>query len=124
LYLIPTLFYDLVHAPGFAAADVSSVRKLAYAGAPMLVPLTEACVNAFRPAVFVNHYGSTEIYTFTVRSDVGVKPGCAGRAGLHSTIRGVAAWAARRVAPDEGVAPGEKGESIASVASQEAFRGY
>src|SRR5262249_24949116 len=37
LYLIPTLFYDLVHAPAFASSDVSSVRKLAYAGAPMLV---------------------------------------------------------------------------------------
>ena len=124
LYLIPTLFYDLVHAPGFAAADVSSVRKLAYAGAPMLAPLTEACVNAFRPAVFVNHYGSTEIYTFTVRSDVGAKPGCAGRAGLHSTIRVVAASTERRVGPDDVVPPGEKGEIIASLASEEAFAGY
>jgi len=124
LYLIPTLFWDLVHAPGFATADVSSVRKLAYAGAPMLAPLTEACVSAFSPAVFVNHYGSTEIYTFTVRSEVGAKPGCAGRAGLHSTIRVVAASAERRVAPDEVVAPGEKGEIIASLASEEAFAGY
>jgi 2-furoate---CoA ligase len=124
LYLIPTLFYDLVHAPGFPAADVSSVRKLAYAGAPMLAALTEACIRAFRPAVFVNHYGSTEIYTFTVRSDVGAKPGCAGRAGLHSTIRVVAASAERRVGPDEVVAPGEKGEIIASLASEEAFAGY
>src|SRR5207247_1219173 len=76
-----------------------TVRKLAYAGAPMLAPLTEACVRAFRPDVFVNHYGSTEIYTFTVRPAVGAKPGCAGRAGPHSTIRVVAASAARRVGP-------------------------
>src|SRR5882672_4970063 len=124
LYLIPTLFWDLVHAPGFSAADVSSVHKLAYAGAPMLAPLTEACVSAFSPAVFVNHYGSTEIYTFTVRSDVGAKPGCAGRAGLHSTIRVVAASTERRVGPDDVVPPGEKGEIIASLASEEAFAGY
>ncbi|HEV8586093.1 MAG TPA: AMP-binding protein [Methylomirabilota bacterium] len=124
LYLIPTLFWDLIHAPGFAAADVSSVRKLAYAGAPMLAPLTEACARAFHPDVFVNHYGSTEIYTFTVRPDVGAKPGCAGRAGLHSAIRVVAASTERRVEPDEVVAPGDKGEIIASLASDEAFAGY
>src|SRR5205814_176668 len=29
LYLIPTLFWDFVHAPSLAGADVSSVRKLA-----------------------------------------------------------------------------------------------
>jgi 2-furoate---CoA ligase len=124
LYLIPTLFWDLVHAPGFAGADVRSVCKLAYAGAPMLAPLTEACVRAFRPAVFVNHYGSTEIYTFTVRPDVAAKPGCAGRAGVHSVIRVVAAAGDRRVSADEVVKPGERGEIIASLASDEAFAGY
>jgi 2-furoate---CoA ligase len=124
LYLIPTLYWDLVHAPGFDSERVRSVRKLAYAGAPMLAPLTERCVRAFRPEVFVNHYGSTEIYTFTVRPDVGAKPGCAGRPGLHSAIRVVAASTDRRVAPDEVVKTGEKGEIIASLASDEAFAGY
>src|SRR4029077_4542847 len=57
LYLIPTLFWDLTHAPELARTDVSSVRKLAYAGAPMLAPLTEACAKTFSPDVFVNHYG-------------------------------------------------------------------
>ena len=124
LYLIPTLFWDLVHASSFTPANVASVRKLAYAGAPMLAPLTEACVRGFRPDVFVNHYGSTEIYTFTVRPNVGDKPGCAGRAGLHSAIRVVTASTERRVGPDEIVGPGEKGEIIASLASEEAFAGY
>jgi 2-furoate---CoA ligase len=124
LYLIPTLYYDLVRAPGFAPARVSSVRKLAYAGAPMLAPLTRACVEAFRPEVFVNHYGSTEIYTFSVRPGVDAKPGCAGRAGVHGTLRVVTASADRRVGPDETVAPGEKGEIIARLDSDEAFAGY
>src|SRR5262245_40137256 len=76
LYLIPTLFYDLVHAPELSREAVESVTKLAYAGAPMLAPLTEACVKAFSPQVFVNHYGSTEVYTFSIRPDVHLKPGC------------------------------------------------
>lgn len=124
LYLIPTLFYDLVHAPELAGTDVSCVRKLAYAGAPMLASLTEACVKAFRPRVFVNHYGSTEIYTFSVRPDVHLKPGCAGRPGIHSVLRVVAASTERRVGPDEVVPPGVKGEIIARLDSDEAFRGY
>ncbi|HXH83350.1 MAG TPA: AMP-binding protein, partial [Candidatus Tectomicrobia bacterium] len=124
LYLIPTLFHDLVHAPDFARDAVASVTKLAYAGAPMLASLTEACAKAFAPAVFVNHYGSTEIYTFSVRPDVHEKPGCAGRPGVHSALRVVTASTERRVGPDETVPPGEKGEIIASLASDEAFAGY
>ena len=124
LYLIPTLFYDLVHAPGFAREGVESVTRLAYAGAPMLAALTEACVKAFQPQVFVNHYGSTEIYTFSVRADVHLKPGCAGRPGLHAALRVVVASAERRVGPDEIVPTGEKGEIIASLDSDEAFAGY
>jgi 2-furoate---CoA ligase len=124
LYLIPTLFYDLVRTPDFARSAVESVDKLAYAGAPMLAPLTEACVKAFQPRVFVNHYGSTEIYTFSVRPDVHLKPGCAGRPGVHGALRVVVASTERRVAPDEVVPPGHKGEIIASLASDEAFAGY
>ena len=124
LYLIPTLFYDLVHARELARPVVESVTKLAYAGAPMLAALTEACVRAFQPQVFVNHYGSTEIYTFSVRSDIHLKPGCAGRPGVHSALRVVAASTERRVGPEEIVPTGEKGEIIASLASDEAFAGY
>ena len=124
LYLIPTLFYDLVHAPEFSREAVESVGKLGYAGAPMPAALTEACVKAFRPHVFVNHYGSTEIYTFSVRPDVHLKPGCAGRPGLHSALRVVVASTERRVGPDEVVGPGEQGEIIASLDCDEAFAGY
>jgi 2-furoate---CoA ligase len=124
LYLIPTLFWELTHALELARTDVSSVRKLAYAGAPMLAPLTEACAKTFSPDAFVNHYGSTEIYTFSVYPDVRAKPGCAGRPGIHSTLRVVTASAERRVGPDEITAPGVKGEIIASLESDEAFAGY
>ena len=124
LYLIPTLYHDLVHAAEFPTGKVSSVRKLAYAGAPMLAALAESCANAFRPDVFVNHYGSTEIYTFSVCPAAHTRPGCAGRPGVHSKLRVVEASVERRVGPDETVPAGEKGEIIASLDSDEAFAGY
>src|SRR5256712_11065720 len=90
----------------------------------MLAPLTEACVKAFAPEVFVNHYGSTEIYTFSTRPDVHLKPGCAGRPGLNSVLRVVTPSTERTVGPDAIVPAGEKGEIIARLDSPEAFTGY
>ena len=49
LYLAPTLFHDLVAAQRERPRDVSSVRALAYAGAPMAGVLVERCVEAFAP---------------------------------------------------------------------------
>src|SRR6266567_2168636 len=34
LYLVPTLYHDIVHHEAFARSDVSSVRKLGFAGGP------------------------------------------------------------------------------------------
>jgi 2-furoate---CoA ligase len=95
LYLVPTLYHDLVHHPLFAEADVSSVRKLGFAGAPMTDALLKKLEAAFRPDLFVNHYGSSEIYTFTIEHNAPAKPGSAGRAGINQAIRVVPLGAAR-----------------------------
>ncbi len=55
LYLVPTLYHDLVHHPLFAQTDVSSVRKLGFAGAPMTDGLLQTLQAAFKPNLFVNH---------------------------------------------------------------------
>src|ERR1700688_1707831 len=87
LYLVPTLYHDLVHAPEFASTDVSSVRKLGFAGASMTDGLLKTLNDAFRPDLFVNHYGSSEIYTFTIDQNAPAKPGSAGKAGINQEIR-------------------------------------
>jgi 2-furoate---CoA ligase len=109
LYLAPTLYYDLVHDPALTRTDVSSVRAVAYAGAPMTSALVEHVAAAFEPENFVNHYGSTEIYTFSVQRDQRAKPGCAGRAALNA-----------RLTLDT---PAE-GEILCHISSDEAFTGY
>ena len=121
LYLVPTLYYDLLATPRFASADVSSVRTLGFAGAPMAEGLLRRVADAFQPELFVNHYGSSEVYTFTVDQDAPAKPGSAGKAGINQRIRVVEIGAGD---PARRVAAGEDGEVIASLDSEEAFAGY
>ena len=121
LYLVPTLYHDLLADPAFESADVSSVRKLGFAGAPMTDGLLRRLADAFRPELFVNHYGSSEIYTFTVSPDAPAKPGSAGKAGINQRIRVVRIGGED---PDDIMPPNEEGEIAASLQSDEAFTGY
>ena len=121
LYLVPTLYHDLIGHAAFASTDVSSVTKLGYAGAPMTDALLGRLVKAFAPQLFVNHYGSSEIYTFSIDQQAAAKPGSAGRAGVNARVRVVKLDAKT---PDDPAAPGEEGQIIADLAGDEAFEGY
>jgi 2-furoate---CoA ligase len=107
LYLAPTLFHDLVHHPELEQRDVTSVRALGYAGAAMTSTLVRRCSEAFSPEVFVNHYGSTEVYTFSIGRDQLAKPGCAGRPAVNTRLELL-----------------ETGEICVHLSSDEAFGGY
>lgn len=121
LYLVPTLYHDLVHHPDFARTDVSSVRKLGFAGAPMTDGLLQKLSAEFRPDLFVNHYGSSEIYTFSIDQKATRKPGSAGRAGLNQMLRVMRLSSSD---PNDCAAIGEEGEIAALMAGDEAFEGY
>jgi 2-furoate---CoA ligase len=121
LYLVPTLYHDLIHHERFKATDISSVRKLGFAGAPMTDGLLKALQAAFKPDLFVNHYGSSEIYTFTIDQNAPAKPGSAGRAGINQVVRVARLGAA---SPADVAPPGEEGEIIALLAGDESFDGY
>jgi 2-furoate---CoA ligase len=77
--------------------------------------------QVFKPDLFVNHYGSSEIYTFTVEQNAAAKPGSAGRAGINQLIRVVrlGAGSASEIAPS-----GQEGEIIALLRGDESFEGY
>jgi 2-furoate---CoA ligase len=122
LFLVPTMFHDIVREREFAQRDLRSLSRLGYAGMAMTPVLVEQCLAMFKPDVFINHYGSSEIYTFTISDRQRDKPSCAGRAGLNQMIRVVDP--ARRDAIEADLAPGEPGEIVASMASPEAFTGY
>jgi len=121
LYLVPTLYHDLVHCDAFARTDISSVRKLGFAGASMTDGLLQKLADAFRPELFVNHYGSSEIYTFTIDQDAPAKPGSAGKAGINQQVK-VIKFNTASVANVADI--GEEGEIVALLAGDESFEGY
>jgi 2-furoate---CoA ligase len=121
LYLVPTLYHDLIGHPDFAATDTGSVGKLGFAGAAMPDGLLKRVDEALRPELFVNHYGSSEIYTFTTEPRAAAKSGSAGKAGLNQRIRVVRLGSDD---PDALAAIGESGQIVADMASDEAFEGY
>jgi 2-furoate---CoA ligase len=120
LYLVPTIYWSLLRTGRLDAA--TTLDRLAYAGAAMTPSLAEQLVEAVAPTAFVNHFGSTEIYTFTIGPDVAAKPGSAGRAGVFSRVRLVAPQVGAPA--DALVGPGEQGQVIVSMDSPEAFAGY
>ena len=121
VFLVPTLFHDLMALPQFAAADKSSVRHVGFAGASMPDGLLARVAKEFKPQLFVNHYGSSEIYTFTIEPRADAKPGSAGKAGINQRIRVVKLGSSD---PDGLAGRGEEGQIIADLAGDEAFEGY
>ena len=121
LYLVPTLFHDLIEDTEFSKNKVKSCKKLGFAGAPMNNGLIKKVMDAFNPSQLVNHYGSSEIYTFTVDRKANKKPGSAGKAGINQRIKIVEIGSNN---PEKTVGKNIEGEIIASLQSEEAFSGY
>ena len=71
--------------------------------------------------LFVNHYGSSEIYSFTIKHDAPGKPGSAGKAGLNQEIRVVEIGSEDA---EERCAAGEEGQITARLDGDESFEGY
>ncbi|MFC4767740.1 class I adenylate-forming enzyme family protein [Effusibacillus consociatus] len=124
VYLVPTIFHDLLYHPEFEKYNLSSLTKLGYAGAAMTNALTEMIFEKFKPAIFVNHYGSSEVYTFSICDYLNRKPGCAGKPGFHQRLRVVVPDPDGNSTPDDVVPPGIPGEIIADLRTSEAFQGY
>jgi len=122
LFLVPTMFHDVLGHPKFDSYDVSSLSRVGYAGMTMTPALIERSLDQLKPELFVNYYGSSEIYTFSYCDHLDRKPGCAGRAGMNQIIRVVSPSRDDDIETD--LSPGVSGEIVASMRSPEAFKGY
>ena len=81
LYLVPTLYHDLLHHERFQATDVSSVRKLGFAGAPMTDGLLQGLTRRVQA-------GPVRQSLRLIRNlHLHHRPECAGEAGLGRACR-------------------------------------
>ena len=125
LYLVPTLYHDMLQSKNFNASRVKTVKKLGFAGAPMHDALLLSLSEAFSPELFVNHYGSSEIYTYTINQNAVSKPGCAGKAGINARIKVVKLdQGSIQTMPTQVASCNEEGQIICDLSGDEAFEGY
>ena len=124
LFLVPTMFHDMLHHPNRPEYDLSAAQNIGYAGMAMTSALTAQCAEEFQPRHFINFYGSSEIFCFAVCDHVAEKPGCAGRAGIGQILRVVEPDPDCGSGPDDIIADGQSGEIIAPMDGMEAFAGY
>ena len=121
LYLVPTLYHDLLMVLDKHPRALPSIDRLGFAGASMSDGLLQKLTRQFPGVKIINHYGSSEIYTYTVTQKAASKPGSAGRAGLNATIA-IIPLGSDDITERE--RQGIQGQVIASADSAEAFAGY
>ncbi|MFB6467236.1 class I adenylate-forming enzyme family protein [Cytobacillus sp. Hz8] len=124
LFLTPTMYHDIVTHPYANRTDFLTIHSIVYSGGPMSAHLIEKCSELMSPSLFVNLYGSTEVYTFSTCPDVRSKPGSAGKAGIHNRIKLVKLNSDLKISFDWLDKKGEIGEILVNMSSLEAFRGY
>src|SRR5260370_23544780 len=87
LFLVPPMFHDWLRRPEFESYDLRSLSRVGFAGMTMSPALIECCLDQLKPDLFVNYYGSSEIYTFSYSDHLDRKPRCAGRRATNQIIR-------------------------------------
>ena len=122
LYLVPTLYHDLVHHERFAAADVRSVRKLGFAGAPMTDGLLKELQAAFEPEPVRQSLRLVGNLHLHYRPERACKARLC-RARRHQSDA-CASLNSALLRPTRSPPPERKARSSRSSSSDEAFEGY
>src|SRR5262249_17970253 len=104
LFLVPTMFHDVLRHPRFDSYDLRSLSRVGFAGMTMTPALIERSLDQLKPDLFVNYYGSSEIYTFSYCDHLDRKPGSAKTScprrwripsRAASSLRGAPSWECR-----------------------------
>ena len=124
MHMVPTMVQSVLDSPVFGQHDLSSLRMLMYAAAPMPLVVVQRAVAAFGPILY-NGYGQTEINMLTtLQPHQHILDGSAEQIARLSSV-GQAHWQCElRVIGEDGCdcAPGEVGEVLAR--SETAMVGY
>ena len=112
MFLVPTMYHDLLGAEGFDARQLTSLRSLGAAGMVIREDLFVAIRAAFGPLPFVNVYGCSEVYCLSFSDYLDEKPGTVGRGAPHQELRLVVPGADPGPTGSEEVETGQLGEIV------------
>ncbi len=120
MFLVPTMYHDLLREPGFDAGRLTTLRSLGTAGMVIRADLVSELRDAFGSLPLLNVYGCSELYCLSYADYLDRKQGTVGRGAPHQELRVLSL-------EGDGVveaATGELGEIVASATAPDAFAGY
>jgi 2-furoate---CoA ligase len=124
MFLVPTMYHDLLRTAGIDLRKLTSLRSLGAAGMVIRDDLYAEIRAAFGPLPFLNVYGCSEVYCLSFADYLERKPGTVGRGAPHQELRVVPPGASPDVPIDAEVETGELGEIVARASAPDAFAGY
>jgi 2-furoate---CoA ligase len=124
MFLVPTMYHDLLRAEGFDERKLTSLSSLGVAGMVIRDDLFAEIRAAFGPLPFVNVYGCSEVYCLSFADYLDRKPGTVGRGAPHQELRLVVPGADPGLVGAGEVRAGQLGEIVARTAGPDAFAGY
>ena len=122
LFLVPTMYHDLLSWPDLSERAVRSVASLGFAGMVLREEIVSRLDSLFPGLVMVNVYGSSELYCLSYSDRVRVKPGTVGPGAFHQELRVIPESADRG---EDALTEVEViGQIVARADAPDAFEGY
>jgi 2-furoate---CoA ligase len=122
LFLVPTMYYDLLTCSDVSERAVASVASLGFAGMVLREEIVSQLDSLFPGRPLVNVYGCSELYCLSYSDRVRAKPGTVGPGAFHQELRVIPESA------DRGEDPLTEAEAIGQIVARadapDAFEGY
>ena len=122
LFLVPTMYHDLLSWPDLSERAVRSVASLGFAGMVLREGIVSQLDSLFPGRMMVNVYGCSELYCLSYSDRVRVKPGTVGPGAFHQELRVIPESADRG---EDALTEVEViGQIVARADAPDAFEGY
>ena len=122
LFLVPTMYYDLLSCAGAGERAVRSVASLGFAGMVLSDEIAHRLDSLYPGRAMVNVYGCSELYCLSYSDRVRAKPGAVGPGAVHQELRVIPESA--DPGEDAPVEPNAIGQIVARADAPDAFECY
>jgi 2-furoate---CoA ligase len=122
LFLVPTMYYDLLSSVELSERAIRSVTSLGFAGMVLREEIVSQLDSLFPEREMVNVYGCSELYCLSYSDRTRAKPGTVGPGAFHQELRVVPEGAER--GDEAAVDVHQVGQIVARADAPDAFDGY